>query len=149
MLNTYYIALACVLVIYLQSRYTEHQLLRGFWCADADFCQRADLQKFILYIGDQQASGRVGYMLVVTSAGIIINNPIKINTTCYTLNPLVSHDIKYSVNIAWYEDADFKTKAEHEEEAFPSKCSGSFQPFESRLTLYTDDTTHVILYRDN
>ena len=143
------IGVICVVFFYLHSRYVEHKLLRGFWCADVEFCQRADLQKFILYIGDQKANGRAGYMLVMTAAGIIINNPVCIGTTAMTLNPFVNDSLTYSVNISWYEDSAFKTKAEHDEEAFPSKCSATFYPTQGKLTMYSNDTTHVILYKES
>lgn len=142
------IAIACLLFLYLYSRYIEHSLLRGFWCADADFCARADLQKFVLYIGDQKSGGRAGYMLVANAAGIIVNNPICISTTAMTLNPFVNDSVNYSVSISWFEDAAGKVKADHDEEAFPSRCSATFCPKLGKLTLYTKDTTHVILYKE-
>ena len=39
------------------SRATEDSYLKGFWRADADFCDRAELEMFVLYLGDN-----VGYV---------------------------------------------------------------------------------------
>jgi hypothetical protein len=142
------IGLACVVILWLQSRYVESQLLRGFWCADLDFCQIAGLDKFILYIGDTTLSGRSGYMLVANTAGIIINNPIKLSTTSFTINPLVRETVTSSACLEWFTDATFAEKADHDEDAFVSKCQLDFNPTCGKLTFYTADTVHVVLYKD-
>ena len=69
------ITLIIIAIFYLRS--IENALMKGFWKADIDFCETADLDMFILYIGESDYYNTNGYLLAKNKAGIILNNPIK------------------------------------------------------------------------
>ena len=46
------LAVLIVLLIIYIPRLIEDTLLKGFWCANAEFCKEADLKWFVLYIGN-------------------------------------------------------------------------------------------------
>ena len=73
------------------SRATEDSYLKGFWRADADFCDRAELEMFVLYLGDNVGyvkHCRNGYILAANQQGIILNyqNHIKWKRKYYARN---------------------------------------------------------------
>ena len=50
------IALVCVLILFtlqvFSTRYTESNLLKGFWKGSPSFVKQAELDLFMIYIGD-------------------------------------------------------------------------------------------------
>jgi hypothetical protein len=49
------------------------------------------------------------------------------------------------MHIDWQDTED----EPHNEEAFPSELQANYYPFHQKLVLYSGDTVHAILYRDN
>jgi hypothetical protein len=138
-----YGVLIIVIIFFLYSRYLESNILTGFWRADAEFCNNAELDMFILYFGSPNLLlNRNGYLFATNCNGIILNNPVNFKISGgFTLNPFICKEKKYSVCIDWNDLTP-------EEEAFPSNFSMSYFPNNSKLVLYKDDTVLVVLWKD-
>jgi hypothetical protein len=131
-----------ILVIYLSRSY-ERDLLKGFWKADADFCDKADLSYFILYIGNSSVfSGHSSYIVASNINGIILNNQVKMSFSGLSINPLINNKRKYNIDIDWLDD-------EIDDDVFPSCLSAEFYPKYGKLVLYKDDDIKAILYKDS
>jgi hypothetical protein len=128
------------------ARTCERTLMTGFWKANIDFCKSADLEMFMLYLGDNVSyvsDTRYGYIVAKTEEGIILNNPIKISLgNNFCLRPWFKPCKKYNASIDWQE-------TEHIEENFPSEVSVAYYPKHQKLVFYTNDNVHAILYKDN
>ncbi len=134
-----------ILIIYT-SRKIEDSILKGFWCANASFCQDADLEWFVLYIGDDDGlvrHSRYGYICAANSEGIIINHSVIINFgISMSIKPGLSHCKVYNINIEWQDDdPDI-------EDIFPSNLQMAYYPKYSKIVLYKDDTVKAILWKD-
>jgi hypothetical protein len=128
----------------------ENSMMKGFWRADPEFCQTAGLDIFLLYLGSNTSYGlshtRTGYFLAKIPDGLILNNSVNIRFTGgANILPTASHCKKYGMHIDWQDTED----EPHNEEAFPSELQANYYPFHQKLVLYSGDTVHAILYRDN
>jgi hypothetical protein len=121
-------------------------MLKGFWCANASFCQDADLDWFVLYIGDDDGiikHSRYGYICVANHDGIIINSSITINFGLSTaITPGLSHCKTYNINIEWDDDEP------DIEDVFPSNLQLTYYPKYGKIVLYKNDTVKAILWKD-
>ena len=140
------VVILIILLIIYTSRKIEDTMLRGFWTANASFCQDADLEWFVLYLGDD--SGYVGhcrysYICAANAEGIILNHPITINfgqSMC--LKPGITHCKTYNITIDWHDDdPDI-------EDVFPSNMQLAYYPKYGKIVLYKGDTTKAILWKD-
>lgn len=139
-----------LIVLTFHTRSLENSMMKGFWRADADFCQTAGLDIFLLYLGSNTGYGithaRPGYFLAKNAEGLILNNAVDITFSGgMNLLPTASHCKKYTMNIDWNETDDNL----HDEEAFPSEVTACYYPFHHKLVLYSGDTVHAILYKDS
>ena len=139
-----------LVVLTFHTRSLESSMMKGFWKADPEFCQSAGLDIFLLYLGNNTSYGtshtRHGYFLAKTPDGLILNNSVNIKFTGGTnILPTVSHCKKYGMIIDWQDTPE----EPHDEEAFPSELYANYYPFHQKLVLYSGDTVHAILYRDN
>lgn len=139
-----------LVVLTFHNRMIENSMMKGFWKADPEFCQTAGLDIFLLYLGNNTSYGlshtRTGYFLAKIPDGLILNNSVNIRFTGgANILPTASHCKKYGMHIDWQD-----TESEpHDEEAFPSELYANYYPFHQKLVLYSGDTVHAILYRDN
>jgi len=132
------IVLIIIALFYLRS--VENALMKGFWKADIDFCENADLDMFILYIGESDYYNTNGYFLAKNKLGIILNNPVKLYFDGFNM-PFISNK-DYEISIDWL-------GFEHNSEALPSIINMCYYPYHNKIILYKDDTTYAILYKDS
>lgn len=146
----FYIAGALVIfslvLLIFTSRTMEDKLLKGFWRADPDFCKIAQLEMFVLYLGDNSnylGHTRNGYLLSANEHGIILNNPITASfSTTFNLLPGFATCKKYNLSIDWQEN-------EPNNNAFPTDVQVAYYPKHGKLVMYDDDTVYAILWRDS
>jgi len=136
-----------IVLIAFNNRSLENSILRGFWCADASFCQKAELEMFVLYLGDNisyAGNSRNGYLLAANKNGIILNNPIEMNFKGYVnVLPHMPDEINYDVVIDW------KDNPPTDEQAFPTYCKASYYPKYGKLVFYHDNQVIASLWKDN
>lgn len=128
-----------IVLIYLTKKYVYDANLKGFWKADPEFCKKAELEMFMLYLGDnisQIGHKRNSYWLAATDSGVILNNPAKLS-----FSASMSHS--YDVSIDWLDSPP------DDENAFPTECSLVYYPKYSKLVFYQNDEVLVILWKDN
>lgn len=130
----------CVISIY-NSRRSEGHLIKGFWSGSADFCSTANLDLFLMYIGDGSFE-RPGYILMKNADGFIINNPVRLYVSGgYSATPSISECIKYSVEIDWLDDEGF--------DFFPKQQTIHYYPCVGKMIWSNGDTIHAITYKNN
>ncbi len=147
--EVYYVAaalsifLVCLIIF---NSYRNADLLRGFWCADSEFCAKSELDMFILYLNDSTNIGhkRAGYLMAANKHGVILNNNIiiDIDKTNIVTNCL-SNCITYNINIDWQDNPP------NDINAFPSKCQATYWPSHGKLVFYVNDEIIAILWKDN
>lgn len=134
-----------VLVTFM-SRTSEDLLLKGFWRADADFCDRAELEMFVLYLGDNVGyvqHCRNGYLLAANQQGIILNNPIKLTLSGnINLMPGMAKCKNYNAYIDWMESPLDNP------ETFPSEFQATYYPKYGKLVLHHGDEVLASLWKD-
>lgn len=135
-----------IVIMTFMSRASEDALLKGFWRADADFCDRAELEMFVLYLGDNIGyirHCRNGYILAANQQGIILNNPIKIILSGnINIMPGISTSKNYNANIDWLESPL------DDSETFPSEFQLTYYPRYGKLILYRGDEVLASLWKD-
>ena len=143
--NIGYGLIILLLILILHSRYLESGMLSGFWRADAEFCTNAELDMFILYLGDRKLFGsRDGYLFASNQNGIILNNPVNFSMSGgYSASPVLCKEKKYNITIDW-KDMDLE-----DDNAFPSEFSMSYFPKHCKLVLHKEDTVLAILWKDH
>ncbi len=136
-----------LVLLVLNSRTLEDSIMKGFWCADAAFCKKAELETFVLYLGDNvsySGNSRHGYLLTANADGIILNNPIRMDFgRVVTFAPWVTHCKDTSVTIDW------KDSPPTDPNAFPSKCRAAYYPKHGKLVFYNDDEVVACLWKDS
>ena len=140
----------CIIIFTLvllafNNRSIEGNLMKGFWCADASFCKKAELDMFVLYLGDNVShvgNSRHGYLLASNENGIILNNPICM-TFSGSMNILGMSSREYNVTIDW------KDSPPTDEKAFPTNCQACFYPKYGKLVFYDQNQVIVSLWKDN
>jgi hypothetical protein len=141
------IAVIIVISIYLlwSFRTAETQLMKGFWRADAAFCESAELSMFVLYLGDNKSwigNSRYGYLLAANAQGIIINNPMQITFSgSYCVEPYMSKFRNYNVHVDWLEEAV-------DDDIFPAKFNAAYYAKNGKLVLYADGKVLATLWKD-
>ncbi len=126
-------------------RVNESKLLKGFWRADAQFCENAELSMFVLYLGDNTSmilNSRYGYLLASNSQGIILNHPVQLTFSgSYCVEPYMSQCRNYNVSAEWL-DVDV------DEETFPSEFQAAYYPANGKLLLYSKGEVLASLWKD-
>jgi len=125
----------------------EDSLMKGFWRADGQFCQDAELTLFVLYLSDNQSiigHTRSGYLVASNDQGIILNNPINMSFS-WTSNvlPGLSKCKNYSVSIDW------QGSPPEDPDTYPTELSVAYYPKYGKLIFYKDDEVVASLWRDN
>ena len=143
----YLITCVIIALVYLiwSFRTNESQLLKGFWRADAQFCENAELSMFVLYLGDNTSwlgNIRYAYLLASNPQGIILNHPVQLTFSgSYCIEPYLSKCRNYNVAAEWLgEDVD--------EETFPSDFQAAYYPANGKLVLYSNGEVLAILWKD-
>ena len=128
------------------SRVSEDTLLKGFWRADAEFCTQAELEMFVLYLGDNVSylrHRRNGYLLAANEYGIILNNPIELSLSGnINLVPGIAKVKNYDGFIDWQESPP------EDENAFPDEFQVAYYPQCGKLVLHKDNEVLVSLWKD-
>ena len=140
------IVIFVIVLLIFMARGSENTLLKGFWRADADFCNNAELEMFVLYISDNTGyinHTRNGYILAANKQGIILNNPITLSFSGGVhFSPMLVGKKNYTVTIDWNgsppEDSD----------AFPSKLQLTYYPKHCKIVLHKDDLVLAALWKD-
>ncbi len=137
------VCLILYICLWIQARYTESELLQGFWKADSDFCQETGLDLFIMYIGPMNYMTHHNcYIIAKNEDGLIINDDATLKIYSVCINPLVSNHKKYYACFEW---TDEETDYEH----FPKKQMIHYYPKQGKLIISKDDVVSAILYKDN
>jgi hypothetical protein len=136
-----------IVIMIFMSRSAEDKLLKGFWRADADFCDRAELEMFVLYLGDDIGyikHCRNGYLLAANKGGFILNNPIKLTLSGnVNILPGMAKTKNYNASIDWLESEP------EDPNAFPSEFQAAYYPAYGKLVLYQDDEVLASLWKDS
>lgn len=139
------IILFMIILLILNTRNNESTLLSGFWRANAEFCKEAQIDIFLIYIGDSSLFSNTypGYILVKNDQGIIINDPIKINfSSDMDFSPSLCDCRNYIIKIDWEDN-------EEGYEFFPSEQEVFYYPKIGKLVFSAHDQVFAILYKDN
>lgn len=140
------IVFALVLLSYT-SRSLEDTCMKGFWRADPQFCKNAELELFIMYIGDNTSyvgNTRHCYLLAANTEGLILNNPAIVRFgSSMKLLPGLSTRKNYRCSIDWQDNPP------DDPNAFPDECSVEYYPKHGKLVFYDKDSILVTLWKDN
>lgn len=144
MWNSYIIIICIILIILIiNSRYTEDKMLNGFWRADADFCLSAGLEEFIIYFQPTEyIFYKSGYILAKSADGFVINNPVRFRMTTSNIScmaPYATHRC-FTLTIDWLDAS--------ENEYFPSVQTLDYYFSLGKIIMGTDHI-YGILYKDN
>ena len=143
----YVITCIIIAILYLIWSYRSHesQLMRGFWRADAQFCDNAELTMFVLYLGDNSSwigNSRYGYILASNEQGVILNHPVQLTFSgSYCVEPYLSSSRCYNVSAEWLDE-------EADPDTFPSDFKASYYPKNGKLVLYSNDQVLATLWKD-
>lgn len=135
-----------IIVIYYMNRSYENSSIKGFWIADADFCEDAELQMFVLYIGNSISAfknKRNGYLLVANKDGFILNNKIELNLS-RSIN--LSNNAEYNLDIDWLDNCP---NEEDGDEVFPNRCEMIYYVAHGKIVLYKDNKILASLWKDH
>lgn len=135
-----------LLITIIMYRFTESYLLRGFWRADAEFCENAELSMFVLYLGDNNSylyESRPGYMLAANAEGIILNNPIVLS---------MSTGLNFTLGMAkckiYHATIDWQDNEPEDPDTFPTEFEVAYYPANGKLVMYKDDEVLASLWKD-
>ena len=128
------------------SRVSEDTLLKGFWRADAEFCGQAELEMFVLYLGDNVSyvkHCRNGYLLAANKNGIILNNPIELTLSGnVNVMPGIAKIKNYNGYIDWQDSPP------DDQDAFPSEFEIAYYPQCGKIVLHKDNEVLASLWKD-
>lgn len=134
-----------LVLISFNSRVAEDTLLKGFWRADAEFCANAELEMFVLYLGDNVGyvrHCRNGYLLAANKQGIILNNPIELTLSGnINIMPGVAKIKNYNGYIDWQ-------GAEPDNEVFPSEFEVAYYPQSGKIVFHKDNEVLAAVWKD-
>jgi len=147
MLNYIAISISVIIILFIilicHTRRIETNLLTGFWKADEDFCQEAELELFLVYIGEPSLifNKRKGYILVKNAEGLIINNPVEFSLSGgLSANPSMAHERCYTLYIDWLGEDGYYF--------FPSEQQLYYYPQHGKLVMSADDNATAVLFKD-
>jgi hypothetical protein len=116
-------------------------LLSGFWKADADFLEDADLSSFVLYFASPDWRGsRACYILAEKGTELVINEPcsVKLSETWAFGNWSTGLNTKsYTILFSDLETDDF-----------PKKQNMVFNPNSGKIVLSKADTIYGVFFKD-
>ena len=143
----YWISSVILIVIILiwSFRTNEVNMMKGFWRADAQFCENAELSMFVLYLGDNTSllgNCRYSYILASNPHGIILNHPVQLTFSgSYCVEPFMSKFRNYNVSAEWLDE-------DVEQDVFPSEFCAAYYPANGKLVLYSGDSVLATLWKD-
>lgn len=133
--------LICYLVLLANNRIFEQHNLKGFWVADAEFCNTAGLSDFMLYIGDGIYC-KTGYLFVTNPDGVIVNDPVKISfKKAVNLFPFIMEEQKFKIRIDWVDHSGY--------DFLPSEMFLNYYPKQGRVVLSDEDQIYASLFKNN
>ncbi len=141
--DTILLVIMCIFVIILILLWTtpKVKLLKGFWLADADYCEQAGLQYYLLRIGEMSGINTYNaYILAANEKGIIMNNHLKLDFGI-NLSQLASQKIEGCVEIDVLDD-------EYEEFFLPKKMDYTYYPYHGKLIWECEDHIMGIFYKN-
>lgn len=141
-----------ILFWYAKTRNTEKsskELMTGMWAADKDYCDEADLDEMILYIGPRISfsNWRTIYILAKSGGNTIINE---------SCNAKITPDFGYSGN--WSSKIKFGSKRKYtmsfdklETKQIPETISMVFMPGIGKIILEDPEKEEIkgVFYKDN
>ena len=139
------ILLFILILLIFNSRSLESSLITGFWKADADFCNNAELELFLVYFGEGSSisSNRPGYIIAQNSTGLIMNNPVNFSLSGgHSIKPGLSKYREYKVYIDWIDEEGY-------DDYFPSEQILTYYPDCGKIVFSKDDTVYAVLYKDH
>lgn len=136
--------LILTLILVLNTRHIESNLMCGFWKGDAEFCEQAGLEFFLLKIGENSllSSVRSGYILAKTSDGLIMNNPIELYLSGgKSVKPWLTDCRSYVVDFDWLGESGY--------DFFPNTQELHYYPEYGKIVLCDIDQVYAILFKDS
>lgn len=126
-----------ILVIWI-FRGTEKHMMYGFWRANAEFCEKADLDLCVLYLGKN-----AGYIIMKVRGGeIILNSPFSYELSRgYCLRPWMSPRRDFKIKFNWCDKQPC--------EFFPEHQNLIYWPADGKIILSDEKQVYAILYKDN
>jgi hypothetical protein len=141
------VVVVILVLIIIIMRITEDNMLKGFWRATDNFCNEAELELFLVYIGDNNSylgHNRPSFFLAANSDGIILNNPVDLNFGFSgNIKPWFSGCKKYDACIDWHNEPP------EDENVFPTEFQIAYYPQNNKLVFYKNDEVLVILWKDS
>lgn len=132
--------LIIIVVLWLWMK-PNRKLLKGFWMADADYCEQAGLQYYLLRIGDSEMGRYNAYILAANSQGIIMNNNIELD---FGYNPfeMMSERITGKVKLNVLDD-------DLDEFFLPKELEYVYYPYYGKFVWSFEDSILGIFFRNS
>lgn len=136
-----YYLIIILIIFWIYLTYLERDLIKGFWRADADFCDQSELTAFVVYLGEPTgifSNERFAYFLASNEEGIIINTAAKVRLSGMTILGLRT---TYNMNLEY--------QNEHNEETLPSQLCLDWYPSIGKIVIYDAEMIYAVLYKDS
>lgn len=112
--------------------------ISGMWQANEDFCQQADIEKMLLYIGS--GPDKNAYLLIYSDGNVVVSKKLQLN-----ISPSKVSSKEYKVEII---DAD-DPNDDSLKDIMPSKLNMKLSINNGRLCLYKKKKIYADLFKDN
>jgi hypothetical protein len=132
-------AVFSIILIIVLLKYITYSHIAGFWKAGGSFCEKSDLELFLIYISSFKIYSNTarGYIIMQNKDGFIINTAAE-----FTLNiiPDISSICSGTFNIKWLDGEKY--------EFMPAKLEITYFPYVGKIILKKGDTVYGELYKD-
>lgn len=119
------------------------KFISGMWQANDEFCQKADIDKMLLYIGDGLEE-KNAYLLIYSEGNVVVSKKLQIKM--YPVKVSSSEwESEYKVEIIDADDPDDTSL----NDIMPSKVNMKLSIINGRLCLYKKKKIYADLFKDN
>jgi hypothetical protein len=115
--------------------------MKGFWKASSSFCKEADLDTFVMHIGESDFFGNPKvFILMLNSNGIIINDIAEMQLSGINLQPYCVNCRKFDVTFNWLYTDGFSF--------FPNEQKIHYYPKKGKIIMMNGEEITAVLYKD-
>ena len=144
--NKIFVVILIIIIWYtIHTRCTSSMyanLLSGFWKADADFLDEAELNSFVLYFAPSNWKGiRACYILAEKNGELVINEPCSVKVCEKWEMSNWSTSLKPKTYDLLFSDL--------ETDDFPKKQNMVFNPNSGKIVISKADTIYGVFYKDS